>query len=144
MENRLIARSQEGRVVLQGCIVLSRTPPTYLATPLPTNSLVWSPPPFTYTLISVPPPTTNEELEMARRREQTAAKRRYCETKAANALQKATDQAAAAAYAAREWAKTVPLEKYACFLVQRLEFLGRWHRCLKSCAGWRGVCVRVL
>jgi len=38
----------------------------------------------------------------------------------------------------------VPLEKYACFLVQRLEFLGRWHRCLKSCAGWRGVCVRVL
>jgi hypothetical protein len=39
---------------------------------------------------------------------------------------------------------SVPLEKYACFLVQRLEFLGRWHRCLKSCAGWRGVCVRVL
>ena len=38
----------------------------------------------------------------------------------------------------------IPLEKYACFLVQRLEFLGRWHRCLKSCAGWRGVCVRVL
>ena len=38
----------------------------------------------------------------------------------------------------------LPLEKYACFLVQRLEFLGRWHRCLKSCEGWRGVCVRVL
>jgi hypothetical protein len=30
----------------------------------------------------------------------------YCETKAAKAEQKATDQAAAAAYAAREWAKT--------------------------------------
>jgi hypothetical protein len=84
------------------CIVLmgGPPPPTYLATSLPTTYLAWPPPPSCI-LIFVPPPTPLEEIEMARRRVQRDAKKRYREAKVSRdlALEDQADQAAAAAYA---------------------------------------------